>query len=135
MMYSRPGEVRRDDIITADLLNQLANLRAARGVRCSGGVNCRETGDGQLQIWGTPSGGVFECQPGGTVDGASGTWPDLDPVSFTADVYQIINGKLSLIVGSATVWNGLPASLAENKVCYCLPDGAGDYVVISQSCT
>jgi hypothetical protein len=44
--------VRQGDVITAQLLNELANQRAARGVRCSGGVNCRENPDGSLQIWG-----------------------------------------------------------------------------------
>jgi hypothetical protein len=135
MMYSRPGEVRQGDVITAALLNELAMQRMAPGIRSSGGISSRQTSDGQIQVWGTPSGGVFECMPSALVPGATGTWPNLTLVSFTVDVYQAVSGSLTLIVSSATVWNGLPASLAASKVCYCLPDSFGDYVVISQSCT
>jgi len=72
-------------------------------------------------------GGVFTC-PGPTVSTiASGA-------SFTSSVSQCQGGSLA-VVGSATVYNWLPAALVPSKTCIVLPDGTGSYVVVSQSCT
>ena len=84
---------------------------------------------------GGASGGAFSCQPSALVNGATGTWPAITPVSFTADVYQMKGGVLTLLTAGATCWNGLPASLAAAKVCTLVPDGTGAFVVYSQSCT
>jgi hypothetical protein len=79
--------------------------------------------------------GAFFCVPSSTVGGATGTWPNLTAVSFTADVYQMTGGAYVKIVAGATNWNGFPASLAASKVCALVADGTGDWVVYSQSCT
>jgi hypothetical protein len=79
--------------------------------------------------------GAWYCEPSSGVTGATGTWPALTAVSFTADVSQQFNGNLTKVASSATIWNGYPASLVANKVCTVRPDGAGDWSVIGQSCT
>jgi hypothetical protein len=79
--------------------------------------------------------GAFFCMPSGTFSGASGTWPTLTPASFTADVYQMVSGALTLVTASATIYNGFPASLTASLVCFVAADGAGGYVVVSQSCS
>lgn len=132
--YGKPGSE-----LTWAFLNDL--LKMAMGNRVNCGVNSglsmvRSEGVGTfLRVSQTNQNSVFECMPSSTVTGAGGTWPAITPVSFTADVYQIAAGILTMVASSATIWNGLPASLAASKVCYCLLDGTGDYVVISQSCT
>ena len=50
------------------------------------------------------TGGAFFCQPSGTVSGASGTWPSITAVSFTANVYSGSGGSLTLV---ASVGHGL----------------------------
>ncbi len=84
---------------------------------------------------GGSSGGTYFCQPGSTVSGATGTWPSLTPISFTADVYVTAGSSGVLSMASATVYNWFPASLAASKVCFVLPDGSGTFVVVTQSCT
>ena len=80
-------------------------------------------------------GGTFFCQPSGTVSGASGTWPSITPVSFTANVYQGTAGSLTLVTSSATIWNYCAASLVASKTCPVIADGSGAYAVYTQSCT
>jgi hypothetical protein len=80
-------------------------------------------------------GGAFFCLPSSAVSGATGTWPTLTATSFTADVYQSASGSLTLVASGATIYNEFPAGLAASKVCFCVPDGAGNYVVVTQSCT
>lgn len=122
--------------IAARTINQIAAAAEwACKIRVSAPLDIINTGAGPLIRLAVPPVAVYECQPSAAVTGATGTWPSLTPISFTADVYQIANGKLTKVVSGATVWNGLPASLAASKVCYCLADGSGAYVVISQSCT
>jgi hypothetical protein len=81
------------------------------------------------------TGEAFFCQPSSAVSGATGSFPSLTPTSFTATVYQMQTGTLTSFETGATVWNGFPAALVASKVCFVTPDGAGDWVVISQSCT
>lgn len=78
---------------------------------------------------------VLICQPSSSVSGATGSWPAITPVSFTADVYQVYGTTMVKIAASATVYNWLAASLAANKTCFLEADGSGSYVTISQSCT
>lgn len=77
-------------------------------------------------------GGVYVCYPT-TIVGATGTFPSLVPSSQSLTVYQV-QGTAITSVGTFTVYNWLPASPAASKVAYCLPDGAGNYVLIDQSC-
>jgi hypothetical protein len=130
-----PFDVRRGDLITLELLQQLYEGHPTRGIRASGGIGARQTPDGQIQIWGSATDGAFFAMPTSTVAGASGTWPSLTATSFTGDVYRQQNGKLKKVASSQKIWNGLPASLAASKVCTIRPDGAGDWSLVSQSCT
>jgi hypothetical protein len=130
-----PFDARRGDLITLELLERLYNGQGATGIRASGGINARQGPDGQIQIWGTPSAGAFKCQPSGAVAGATGTWPSITSASFTADIYQSINGVLNLVASSATVWNSYKSGLDANKTCTVQPDGSGNWDVIAQSCT
>jgi hypothetical protein len=77
--------------------------------------------------------GVFFCLPT-TLAGASGSWPSLTPSSQSLTVYQASGTSLTSM-GTATVYNWYPASPAASKVCFVLPDGAGNYVVVDQSCS
>jgi hypothetical protein len=81
------------------------------------------------------SGSALFCQPSGIVSGATGSWPTLSPISFTADVYSVSGTTITILAASATIYNWFPASLAASKVVYVVPDGAGNYVAVTQSCT
>ena len=126
------------DELTWSWLNALRSL--ARTNRISLGMNSglemvQNEANGTILRVSTSQGGCWYCEPSSGVTGATGTWPALTMISFTADVYQSTNGNLTKVASSATVWNGYPASLTANKVCFVLPDGAGDWNVLSQSCT
>ena len=82
---------------------------------------------------GGAGGGVFFCLPT-ALGGATGTWPSLTPASQSLAIYQA-QGTSFISLGTATVYNWLPAATVASKVCVVLPDGAGNYIVISQSCT
>ena len=109
-----------------DLVRQ--NKAAAQSAR---------TANQQYQTFGTGVGqAVYQAMPTGTVNGASGSFGSLTPVSFTSAVYQVSGAATNAeIASAATVYNWLPATLAANKICYVLPDGQGNWIVISQSCT
>ncbi len=88
----------------------------------------------QAQPSGANAGAVYVCYPT-TIAGATGTFPSLVPGSQSSlDVYQVTGSTITLL-GAYTVYNWLPASPAASKVAYCLPDGAGNFVLIDQSCT
>jgi hypothetical protein len=111
--------------LIADITQQLRGVQqSAKGV--GSGFQFGPSGGG---------GGAFFCQPSGSVAGATGTWPTLTPTSFTADVYQMVGGVLTLITASAGISNGFPAALVASKVCFVAADTSGAYVVVSQSCT
>ena len=82
------------------------------------------------------TGGAFFCYAPSTGGpwGSTGTLPSATPGSFTATVYQIIGATQSAI-GSYTIYNYLPASPVNSKMCILIPDGAGNFVVVTQSCT
>jgi hypothetical protein len=115
-----------------DLLAQLNGVRQQlRMAFASGG----EGGGGG-------SGGAFVCMApsSGTY---AGTWSGSAPTAgaaFTATVYQVsyaAAGPTTTItsLGSQAVVNWLPATLVNSKACVVIPDGAGSYGVVSQSCT
>jgi hypothetical protein len=129
-------DVRPGDVITADLLNRINQREWAPGIRSSGGISSRQTSDGQIQVWGEPSQvAAFVCQPSAAVTGATGTWPTITPVSFTADVYQVAGTTMTKITPNATIYNWYAASLVASKTVTVEPDGTGAYVAIAQSCT
>jgi hypothetical protein len=126
--------VRQGDVITAELLNRLANQQMAAGIRTSGGISSRQNPDGATQIWGNPSDGIFLCQPTSAVAGATGTWPDLTPTDFNADVYLLLGDKLTLVLSSADCTNWHAGALVANKTCTLIKDPSGKYIVIDQDC-
>jgi hypothetical protein len=78
--------------------------------------------------------GVYICFPT-TMGGATGSFGALTPGSQSGlTVYQV-SGTTQTSLGTFTVYNWLPASPVASKVAYCLPDGAGNFVLIDQSCT
>ncbi len=105
-----------------DLLDQIRN--AAQNAR---------NAYNQAQPSGASAGAAYVCYPT-SLAGASGSWPSLTPGSQSLTVYQV-QGTSITSVGSFTVYNWLPAALVASKVAYCLPDGAGNFITISQSCT
>lgn len=106
--------VRQGDIITAQLLNELANQRVAAGIRCDGCIDCRQNPDGSIQITGnfrgcfvgvTGSGGITAYDastdtPGtGMVtvrvkDPTTGNYVDTG-LSLTVDYMSTTTGGLS----------------------------------------
>jgi hypothetical protein len=129
--------VRPGDVITADLLNRIMERQSAPGLRIDGGsgLSGRQTSDGQIQIWNDPgTQGAFICQPSSDVLGASGTWPDITPVSFVADVYQTSGSTKILVMSSATIYNWYASGLSANQTVRVTPDGSGAYVADAQSC-
>jgi hypothetical protein len=78
-------------------------------------------------------GGVFFCLPT-ALGGATGAWPSLTPASQSLAIYQAAGASLTSL-GSFTVYNYFPAAPAASKVLLVLPDGSGNYVAVSQSCT
>lgn len=117
----------RVEWILRQLRDMVQQLRAVQQQSHGGG--------GSEPTLGSGGSGAYFCVPSGTVGGASGTWPSLTPSSFTADVYSMVAGSLTLVTTSATVFNGFPAGLAAGLVCFVVPDNAGNYVVVTQSCT
>jgi hypothetical protein len=84
---------------------------------------------------GAGGGGViYFCLPT-TISGASGSWPSLTPGSQSGlTVYQA-QGTTLTSVGTFTVYNWYPAAPSASKVAMCLPDGAGNMVLVAQSCS
>jgi hypothetical protein len=66
--------------------------------------------------------------------GATGTFPTLTPGSISTTVYQASGTSLTSL-GTFTIYNWFPASPVASKVILVEPDGAGNYVVVTQSCT
>lgn len=67
----------------------------------------------------------------------NGTWSGSAPTaggSFSGTVYQVSGTGTVTAIGSRTCVNWLPAALANSKACICLPDGAGNFGIVSQSC-
>jgi hypothetical protein len=85
---------------------------------------------------GSSTSGTFYCYAPGSGGpwGSTGTLPSATPGSFTATVYQT-SGTTQTSIGSFTVYNWFPASPATSKMCYVVPDGAGSFVLPTQSCT
>lgn len=86
-------------------------------------------GSGSLAIY------VVMAPASGTYQG---TWSGSAPTggsSFTGTVYQVSGTGTITSMGTQTCVNWMPAALANSKACYCIPDGAGNYAIISQSCT
>ena len=83
------------------------------------------------------SNAVYVFWPGsGGISGA--TWSGGVPVtagSTSVTVYQVEGSSTVTNLGGKIVYNWLPAAVLGNKACYCLPDGLGHYIAISQSCT
>jgi hypothetical protein len=71
-------------------------------------------------------GGAFFATPAGAVTGNS---------SFTANVSQFVAGSSTVVATAATIYNNFAASLVAGLQCFVVPDGAGNYVVVTQSCT
>lgn len=83
---------------------------------------------------GTSGGGnPCYCLPT-TLGGATGTWPALTPASESLTVYMV-SGTTITSLGTFTVYNWFPATPAVSLVLLVLPDGAGNYVAVSQSCS
>lgn len=82
-----------------------------------------------------PKEGVYFCQPGSSVAGASGTWPAITAVSFAADIYKVVGSKITKFAASATIRNWYAAGLDANKTTNVRPDGSGAWVAIAESCT
>jgi hypothetical protein len=99
------------------------------------GLTMKKMDCGTFLAVSTPPQGVYICQPGTAVSGATGTWPAITPVSFTADVYQVSGANLTLYLASATIYNWYAAGLDDDKTVTVLPDGSGSFVAIAQSCT
>jgi hypothetical protein len=109
-----------------DLFDQLKMVRQqmrALGQQVPGGGN---TG---------AAAGFFVCYPTTGVAGA--TWTGGVPTAgapFPAVVCQVSSTGIDNL-GSKACYNWLASPLVANKGCVCLPDGAGAYGVVSQSCT
>lgn len=72
-------------------------------------------------------GGVFVCLVPSPASGS----PPTAVATFSAEVFQMpgLGSK-----GIQTIRVGIPGPTVANKWGYCLPDGSGGYVLISQSC-
>jgi hypothetical protein len=70
--------------------------------------------------------GAFFATPGSAVSGNS---------TFTANVYSFVGGTSTLVATSATIYNNFAAALVASKLCFVVADGAGNWVVVTQSCT
>lgn len=84
---------------------------------------------------GSSGGGVYVCYPSSGISGA--TWSSdapSSPGSASLTVYQV-QGTTVTSMGTNTVYNWLPAAVVASKACYCLPDGDGNYITVSQSCS
>lgn len=107
------------------LQDVIAQLRAAQQLA--------QRAFGQYQPTGSLSGGVYFCLPT-SLGGATGTWPSLTPASQSLTVY-LAQGTSLTSQGTFTVYNWLPAAPAASKVLEVTPDGAGNFVAVTQSCT
>lgn len=110
-----------------DLINQLNGVR--QGLANAFASTSPDSGSG--------SSGFYVCMApaSGTY---AGTWSGSAPTagsSFTATVYQVSGTGTISSLGTQTVVNWLPATLQNSKACVVIPDGTGDYGVVSQSCT
>ena len=68
----------------------------------------------------------------------TGTWSGSAPTagsSFTGTVYQVQGTSTITSLGTQTCVNWIPATLVNSRACIVIPDGAGNYGVVSQSCT
>jgi hypothetical protein len=86
---------------------------------------------------GESSGGAYVCMCPTAV---SGTWSGSTPTtpgSFTAVVYQLSGGTYTAVAGGSavTVYNAMISATIASRGCNLNSDGAGNYVVLSQSCT
>jgi hypothetical protein len=78
---------------------------------------------------------AYVCVPTGTVSAATYSGTTLTAVvTFSATVYQIQNTTITSL-GSQTCINGLADTLDADFPCPCVPDGQGNYLVVSQGCT
>jgi hypothetical protein len=108
-----------------DLVNALRNAQNQGGFGGGGGGS-----PAAFFVCMAPSSGTY-----------AGTWSGSAPTagaSFGATVYQVSDNGTSQTItdlGTQTVVNWLPATLANSKACVLAADGAGGYGVVSQSCT
>jgi hypothetical protein len=78
---------------------------------------------------------VYFCSPTSAVLGSTGTWPNITPASFSADIYQAQRGTLVKLVAGGKVFNWYAASLVATKVVTVSDNRDGSFSVIAQSCT
>lgn len=90
----------------------------------------------QLPTGGTSTGAdVYVATPSAAVAAATyASGAPSSPASFPATVYQV-SGTAATNLGTQTVYNWLPSTLAASKVCLLARDSAGNYCVLTQSCT
>jgi hypothetical protein len=132
-----PKIPKADDPITAEWARELVEfvIRNSIDVGQSSGLSMRQTPYGTALSVDTQTSYPYLCQPGTTVSGATGTWPTITPISFTADVYIVSGSVMTKIAPSATIFNWYAASLDANKTCTLMQDSSGSFVVLAQSCT
>jgi hypothetical protein len=88
--------------------------------------NARTASQGGGSYGGGSSAGAFFATPGSSVAGNA---------SFTANVYSFVAGTATLVATGATIYNNFAAALVASKQCFVVSDGAGNWVVVTQSCT
>lgn len=88
---------------------------------------------GQWQPQGSASGGGYFAMPT-TLGPATGSWPSLTPGSQSLTVYQATGTTLSS-TGTFTVYNWYLSTPVASKIIQVTPDGAGNFVLVAQSCT
>lgn len=88
--------------------------------------------DQQVPDSGDGGGAIFVVFVPGAYGATPGTPPA--PDSFDATVYRVQGTAAPTSVGTKTCLVAVPGPTAANKWAYCVPDGQGHYVVISQSC-
>jgi hypothetical protein len=107
-------------------VEQLSRSQGGRGtVQTAGGPQ-----DAPVPI------GIILCyaQPTGSIDAATGTWPDLTAGTTTADVYQGVSGSLIQIAVDATINNWGPIATTAGAFLYLTSNGDYTFDVIGQSC-
>jgi hypothetical protein len=132
-MFENSARLGYSENAIAQLLRDLADLRRRVAAVEQMPWGAQGGGDGG----GSSTEGFFVCMPSAPVAGASwtGSAPTGGvPFSPSPTVYQVSSTGITSL-GTQTVNNWLPASLVSGKACVIVPDGAGAYGVVSQSCT
>ena len=95
--------------------------------------------DGQAKYV-APGGGsansIFWCQAPSAIAAASGTWPDLTPTTFTANIYVDQGGSLNLVASSQTVrWFYFDSAAINTLIPVEPADNGSAWDAIGNSCT